>query len=69
DWLLDIASVQMRGQDPVPQAGVYTLTTPAGKEATLSFTRLDEDTIQVVLGGGRKDIVWHVTAAGVETAS
>lgn len=66
DWKLDIDDVQMRGQDPVPQAGLYTLWLPNGKDASLAFTRLDEDTIEVVLTGGRQEHVWHVTAAGAE---
>lgn len=66
DWLLDIASVEMRPQDPVPQAGSYTLTIPTGKQATLAFARLDDDTIEVVLSGGREDHIWHVTALGSE---
>jgi hypothetical protein len=63
-WDLAIDAVEMRGQDPVPQAGTYTLTTPAGKTATLSFLRLDDDTIQVTLTGTRRDQVFEVTSSG-----
>lgn len=66
DWLLDVDAVEARPQDPVPQAGAYVLTLPSGKVATLSFARLDEDTIEVVLAGAREDHVWHVTATGAE---
>lgn len=66
DWLLDIDMVQARPQDPVPQAGAYVLTLPSGKVATLSFSRIDEDTIEVVLSGAREDHVWHVTSTGTE---
>ena len=66
EWQLDIDGVQMRGQDPVPQAGTYTLWLPNGKDATLTFTRLDEGTIEVVLAGGQREHTWHVTAAGSE---
>ncbi|MCB9779755.1 MAG: hypothetical protein H6742_14415 [Alphaproteobacteria bacterium] len=65
-WTLDIAGVEARPQDPVPQAGVYTLLTPNDKTATLTFRRIDDDTIEVVLAGGRQDHVWHVTALGAE---
>lgn len=60
DWRLDIDAVEMRGMDPVPQAGVYTLENPAGKSATLEFSRLDEDTIAVVLTSGRWSRTWEV---------
>ena len=66
DYLLDIAAVEMRPQDPVPQEGEYQLTIPSGKTATLAFHRLDADTIEVVLSGGRQDHVWHITSQGVE---
>ena len=63
-WELAIADVELRWIDPVPQAGSYTLTTPKGKTAVLSFERIDDDTIAVTLSGGRKDLVFNVTRAG-----
>lgn len=64
-WDLDIDGVEARPADPVPQAGVYTLLTPSGKSASLSFARVDEDTIEVTLSGVRGgDRVYHVTSAG-----
>ncbi len=64
-WSLDIEGVEARPSDPVPQAGAYTLTTPAGKVATLSFERVDEDSIQVTLSGVRGgDRVYVVSASG-----
>ena len=65
EWLLDIDNVEMRGQDPVPQAGVYSLTTPADKVLTLTFERLDDDTIKCVLEGTRRTWVFEVTSQGV----
>lgn len=53
EWGLAIDGVQMRGQDPVPQAGTYTLTFPDGRELVLTFERIDEDTIRVTLTGTR----------------
>ena len=53
EWDLAIDGVQMRGQDPVPQAGTYTLTFPDGRELVLTFERIDEDTIRVTLTGTR----------------
>ncbi len=64
DWVLSINDVEMRPQDPVPQDGEYQLANPKGKTATLTFARLDDDTIEVVLSGGREDHVWHVTSIG-----
>jgi hypothetical protein len=64
DWDLRIDAVQIRGQDPVPQAGSYVLTTPDDKVLTLSFTRVDSDTIEVKLTGTKKDYTFNVTSTG-----
>jgi hypothetical protein len=64
DWDLDINSVQMRGSDPLPFSGSYVLTNPGGKEFTLSFSRLDEDTIQVTIAGPRREFRFNVTSSG-----
>ncbi|NUN15738.1 MAG: hypothetical protein HUU55_19100 [Myxococcales bacterium] len=63
-WMLDIDGVEMRPQDPVPQAGVYTLTRPNGKTITYEFVRIDEDTIEVTVTGAKKSFVFHVTSSG-----
>lgn len=63
-WDLAIDGVEVRWIDPVPQAGSYTLTTPAGKEIVMSFARLDDDTIEVRVSGGRRDRVFRVSSAG-----
>lgn len=63
---LQIDGIEARGIDPVPQAGTYTLTLPSGRVATLSFARVDEDTIAVTLSGGRRERVWHITSEGSE---
>lgn len=68
DWALDIADIEARPVDPVPQAGVYTMTTPAGKTATLTFESLDDDTIAVTLSGVRGgDRVYEVSSTGAVT--
>ena len=64
DWDMTIAGVEARSIDPVPEAGTYTVLNPEGKEIGLSFSRVDEDTIEVSVTGGRRDLVFHVTAAG-----
>lgn len=63
-WALDIVDVQMRAIDPVPQAGSYSLTTPREHVLGLSFERVDDDTIEVTMTGGRRDRVFHVTSIG-----
>ena len=59
-WSLTIDGVQVRAQDPVPQAGEYRLIAPDGKQLTLGFTRVDETTIQVTIGNGSKDFSFNV---------
>jgi hypothetical protein len=64
DWHLDIDNVEIRGADPVPQGGAYVLTVPSLKTVTLSFERLDEDTIEVTITGPRRSRVYEVTSTG-----
>lgn len=63
-WDLNIDGVEARGQDPVPQAGAFELVTPRDILATLSFSRIDEDTIEVRLEGPRQERIYHVTRLG-----
>ena len=64
DWHLDIDQVEMRGQDPVPQAGEYVLTTPADKTVTLAFERIDENTIRCTLTAPNKTWTFDVSRSG-----
>ncbi|MDX2054995.1 MAG: hypothetical protein SFV15_21510 [Polyangiaceae bacterium] len=64
-WDLAIDGVQMRWIDPVPQAGSYTLHTPSDKSATLSFSRVDANTIAVTVSSGRGNFKFNVTALGI----
>lgn len=64
EWNLDIVGVQMRWQDPVPQAGRYQLQTPFGKDVTVTFERVDDDTIQVTISGPRRSFSFNVNRAG-----
>lgn len=64
EWDMMIEGVEARSIDPVPEAGSYTVVNPNSREIGLSFSRVDEDTIEVTVSGGRQDIVFHVTAAG-----
>jgi len=60
-WDLAIDGVQMRWVDPVPQAGDYTLTTPAGKSLGLGFARADATTITVTISNGSRSYDFDVT--------
>jgi hypothetical protein len=65
NWDLGIDGVELRWVDPVPQAGTYTLRTPADKTATLSFSRLNASTIHVTVSTGKRDFEFNVTALGL----
>jgi hypothetical protein len=63
-WDLAIEDVELRWQDPVPQAGIYRLASPKGRSLSLSFERLDEDTIAVTLSNGNRDFTFNVNRLG-----
>jgi len=63
-WDLTIDGVQMRWEDPVPQAGSYTLHTPKNKQLGLSFERVDADTIQVTVKNGSRSFSFNVSKLG-----
>lgn len=67
-WRLDIDAVEARWIDPIPQSGTYWLTTPADKLVTLTFARVDEDTIAATLAGGGRSFTFNVSKLGVSTA-
>jgi len=64
EWDMTIAGVEARSIDPVPEAGQYTVINPEGRELAMSFSRVDDDTIQVDIEGGRRPVTFQVTAAG-----
>lgn len=64
-WDLAIDGVQMRWTDPVPQAGSYTLVTPfKDKTVSMSFDRVDDDTIKVTVAGPKKEFSFTVSKLG-----
>jgi hypothetical protein len=63
-WDLAIDGVQMRWTDPVPQAGSYTLTTPFDKTVSMSFSRVDDDTIAVTVTGPKHEFTFDVSKLG-----
>ncbi|HEY2408975.1 MAG TPA: hypothetical protein VGI10_23380 [Polyangiaceae bacterium] len=68
EWDLAINAVQMRWADPIPQAGSYVLTTPFNKTITLSFARVDDNTIAATLSGPKRSFTFNVSEAGDATA-
>ncbi|MBK7582564.1 MAG: hypothetical protein IPI67_20495 [Myxococcales bacterium] len=64
EWDMTIDGVEMRWIDPVPQAGSYKLLTPSKKQLSLSFERVDEDTIQVTVANGSRSFHFNVTKLG-----
>ena len=64
EWDLDINNVEWRWIDPVPQTGSYALTTPNNKSLSLSFERVDDDTIKVTVAGTNRSFDFNVTKAG-----
>jgi hypothetical protein len=67
-WDLAIDGVQMQWTDPVPQAGTYSLSTPYNKTVTMSFSRVDADTIKVTVAGPKHDFSFNVAKAGTVAA-
>jgi hypothetical protein len=63
-WELDIDHVDWRWEDPVPEAGKYVLTTPKQKTLSLSFERLDADTIEVTVSGAQREFSFKVSKLG-----
>lgn len=68
-WDLAITGVEVRLQDPVPQAGSYQLTTPANKNVTLSFARQAADVIRVTLTGPKRSFSFDVRETGTVSDS
>jgi hypothetical protein len=67
-WDLAIDGVQMQWTDPVPQAGTYSLSTPYKKTVTMTFSRVDADTIQVSVAGPKHQFSFNVSKAGAVAA-
>jgi len=63
-WELAIDGVQARWSDPLPQAGSYSLGTPFDKSVSMSFSRVDDDTIEVTVAGPKREFSFTVSKAG-----
>ena len=55
-WDLTIDGLEMRWEDPIPQAGTLTLDTPFNKTVSVAFARKDESTIHMTFEGPRGSI-------------
>jgi hypothetical protein len=53
-WELTLNQVEMRWNDPVPQAGSYRLETPFDKSLTLDFERTAPNLVKVTGSSGRR---------------
>jgi len=60
---LDIDAIEIRGMDPVPQAGTWRLRNDAGDVIRMHFDRVDADTIRVTIDGDGWTRVVYVTSA------
>jgi hypothetical protein len=63
---LDMAGVEMRWVDPVPQAGRYTLDMPYTESLSAAFTRSSAATLRVTIAGKRRAFDFDVN--GVPTS-
>lgn len=69
DWTLDMTALELRPQDPAPQAGTVELTNPAGNTLTIAYERIDDHTIAAtVVGPSGLRHVFHIDANGEITA-
>jgi hypothetical protein len=64
DWRLDLEAIRWRWIDAVPEEGTYRVITPKQKTIELTFARVDDETIHVVVEGGREPYEFDVSNAG-----
>lgn len=65
DWSIDMIALEIRPQDPAPQAGTVELTNPGGNTLTIAYERIDEDTIAAtVVGRNGLRHLFHIEADG-----
>ena len=67
-WDTAINNVEMRWVDPVPQTGSYVLSTPFDKSLSMSFERVDEDSIKVTIASGDRSFSFNGNKAGTATS-
>ena len=65
DWSLDMRDVEVRLEDPCPQLGTFQVNLPSGGELELTYTRVDDSTIEARIAGTRRELVFHIDALGI----
>jgi hypothetical protein len=64
-WALDMDGLELRWVDPAPQAGTVTVISPDAKELAITYSRVDDTTIQAILSGLRGgDKTVHINLLG-----
>jgi len=64
-WTLSIQGAEMRWKDPVPQAGTYILETPKDKTLTVTYSRVDADSVKVTTTANGRSFSFDVNSLGV----
>ena len=64
-WEMTMQNVKVRPRDPVPYDGRYELVTPRDLLASVEFSRVDDDTIEMVFTGPRNTRIYQITSSGV----
>ncbi len=64
-WDLSVQGLEARWADPAPQAGSLVLTTPKDQTVTMSFARVDADSIRVTVTSAGKRFSFVVNRVGI----
>lgn len=67
EWSLVHLGVEVKWEDPIPQAGTSLLVNPAGKLLSATYARQDDDTIRLTLENAGRTQAWDITRAGQAT--
>ncbi|WP_394823146.1 hypothetical protein [Pendulispora albinea] len=65
-WDLHIQGLEMRWSDPVPQAGTLILETPKDQSVTITYARVDADSIKVMAVCNGRSFSFTVNALGIQ---
>ncbi len=66
-WSISIEHAAQRFADPLPQAGAYVLFTASGRNAVVTFSRVDDTTLGAQIQAGNSSYTFDVTASGKVT--
>lgn len=66
EWTLTMEGLELMLLDPAPQTGSIAVIAPNGKTLTITYARVDDDTISATLSGLRGgDRVYHISKLGL----